>query len=326
MEKKLIGVDLGGTTAKIAVLTKDGEIEEKWSIRTNTEDKGSHIVREIGDSVNQKLTELQMDNSEFYGIGVGTPGTVNYETGTVKGAYNLNWVEEQNVSEELERLTGLSIQLDNDANVAALGERWKGAGEGGANVVFVTLGTGVGGGIFAEGKILHGVRGAAGEIGHVTVVPENGYQCTCGKTGCLETVASATGIVRVAKDLAKEYKGYSKLANLIQNGSKISSKLIFDFEKDGDPFAKKVVDRISFYLALALSHIGNMLNPEKIIIGGGVSAAGDALLKPVKAYFETMVFPTVLESTKLSIATRGNDAGVIGAAWLALPKEEENNI
>ncbi|WP_099220965.1 ROK family glucokinase [Listeria costaricensis] len=323
MEKKLIGVDLGGTTAKIAILTKDGDIEHKWSIKTNIDDQGSHIVREIGDSLNQKLTEMQLDNDQFYGLGMGTPGTVNYETGTVKGAYNLNWVEEQQVSKDLGNLTGLNVYLDNDANVAALGERWKGAGEGGANVVFVTLGTGVGGGIFAEGQILHGIRGAAGEIGHVTVMPENGYDCTCGKKGCLETVASATGVVRVAKDMAKEFTGNSKLKAAISNNEEITAKLVFDLGKEQDELAEKVIDRVSFYLALALSHIGNMLNPEKIIIGGGVSAAGDILLNPVTAYFETMVFPAVRESTKISIATRGNDAGVIGAAWLALPTDEE---
>ncbi len=322
MDKKLIGIDLGGTTAKIALLNKEGDITDKWTIKTNIEDNGKNIVQDIGNSLNQKLAELQVKSDEFYGIGMGTPGAVNFEKGTVKGAYNLNWVEEQNVSEDLERITGLKVHLDNDANVAALGERWKGAGEGGANVVFVTLGTGVGGGIFAEGKILHGVRGAAGEIGHVTVVPENGYDCTCGKKGCLETIASATGIVRVAKDLAKDFSGDSKLRDAILNDEEVTAKLVFDFEKENDELAKKVVDKISFYLALALSHIGNMLNPEKIIIGGGVSAAGDALLKPVIAYFETMVFPAVRESTKISIATKGNDAGVIGAAWLALPNEE----
>ncbi|EMG28157.1 putative glucose kinase [Listeria fleischmannii 1991] len=323
MDKKLIGIDLGGTTAKIAILTKDGEIAEKWTIKTNIEDNGSKIVRDIGDSLNQKLTDLQIDNNEFYGIGMGTPGAVNYEKGTVKGAYNLNWVDEQNVSEDLSRITGLKVYLDNDANVAALGERWKGAGEGGANVVFVTLGTGVGGGIFAEGKILHGVKGAAGEIGHVTVEPKDGYDCTCGKKGCLETIASATGIVRVAKDLAKEFNGDSKLLDAIKNKEEITAKLVFDLEREEDALAKLVVDKISFYLALALSHIGNMLNPEKIIIGGGVSAAGDALLTPVTNYFETMVFPAVRESTAISIATKGNDAGVIGAAWLALPTDEE---
>ncbi|EAD5842125.1 TPA_asm: ROK family glucokinase [Listeria innocua] len=322
MNKKLIGVDLGGTTAKLAILTKEGDIEEKWTIDTNIEDKGAHIVKDIGDSINQKLTDLQLDNDIFYGIGMGTPGTVNYETGTVKGAYNLGWAEEQNISEDLEKITGLKIELDNDANVAALGERWKGAGEGGANVVFVTLGTGVGGGIFAEGKILHGIRGAAGEIGHVTVVPENGYDCTCGKKGCLETVASATGIVRVAKDLAKEFTGESALKEAIDKQETITSKLIFELGAENDKLANETIDKISFYLALALSHIGNMLNPEKIIIGGGVSAAGDQLLTPVRNYFETMVFPAVKESTKLSIATKGNDAGIIGAAWLALPAED----
>ncbi|WP_163652758.1 ROK family glucokinase [Listeria sp. PSOL-1] len=323
MEKKLIGVDLGGTSVKMAILTKDGEVEEKWSIKTNISDNGSHIVKELGDSLNQKLTELGLDNQQFYGVGMGTPGTVNYEKGIVKGAYNLNWSKEQHVRDGLARITGLSIFLDNDANVAALGERWKGAGEGGANVVFVTLGTGVGGGIFAEGQILHGVRGAAGEIGHVTVMPENGYQCTCGKKGCLETVASATGIVRVAKEMAKEFSDVSELKQLISDEKEITSKKVFDLGKKNDQLAVAVIDRISFYLALALSHIGNMLNPEKIIIGGGVSAAGDSLLKPIVSYFEKMVFPVVRESTKISIATLGNDAGIIGAAWLALPDDED---
>lgn len=321
MDKKIIGVDLGGTTAKIAILTKDGDIEKKWTVDTNVDNGGENIVKNIGESINKALSEADIPKDAIYGIGMGTPGTVNYETGTVKGAYNLGWAEEQHVTEDLSKLTGLNVRLDNDANVAALGERWKGAGEGGENVVFVTLGTGVGGGIFAENQILHGVRGAAGEVGHITVEAHNGYQCTCGKTGCLETVASATGIVRVAKDIAKDFADDSKLKQSIKREEKITSKLVFEYASEGDELAKKVIDRISFYLGLALSHIGNMLNPEMIVIGGGVSAAGDALLKPVKKYYESMVFPTVLESTKLSIATKGNDAGVIGAGWLVLPKE-----
>lgn len=323
MEKKLIGVDLGGTTAKIAILTTDGKIEEKWSVETDISDEGSHIVRNIGDSINQKLTDLHLDHDTFYGIGMGTPGTINYETGTVKGAYNLNWAKEQNVATDLKNITGLDVHLDNDANIAAVGERWQGAGEGSANVFFVTLGTGVGGGIFAEGKILHGAKGAAGEIGHITVdTSKEAYDCTCGKKGCLETIASATGIVRVAKDLAKSFAADSKLKGSIQQGSEdITSKLIFDLVAEEDALAQKVVDHICFYLGLACSHIGNMLNPEKIIIGGGVSAAGDALLNPIQDYFEGMVFPAVRESTSISIATLGNDAGILGAAWLALPSE-----
>ncbi|MBC6308176.1 ROK family glucokinase [Listeria sp. FSL L7-1582] len=323
MEKKLIGVDLGGTTAKIAILTTDGTIEEKWSVETDISDEGSHIVRNIGDSINQKLTDLHLDHDTFYGIGMGTPGTINYETGTVKGAYNLNWAKEQNVATDLKNITGLDVHLDNDANIAAVGERWQGAGEGSANVFFVTLGTGVGGGIFAEGKILHGAKGAAGEIGHITVdTSKEAYDCTCGKKGCLETIASATGIVRVAKDLAKSFEADSKLKDSIQQGSEdVTSKLIFDLAAEDDTLAQKVVDHICFYLGLACSHIGNMLNPEKIIIGGGVSAAGDVLLNPIQDYFEGMVFPAVRESTSISIATLGNDAGILGAAWLALPSE-----
>lgn len=321
MDKKLIGVDLGGTTAKIAIVSKNGEIEKKWTLNTDINNDGRNIVKNIGDTINKTLADANIDKKIIYGIGMGTPGTVNYQTGTVKGAYNLGWVEEQPVEKELSNLTGLNVTLDNDANVAALGERWKGAGEGGENVVFITLGTGVGGGIFAENEIIHGVRGAAGEIGHLTVETHHGYPCTCGKTGCLETVASATGIVRVAKDIAKGFKEDSILKKHIENGDEITSKLVFDCANEGDKLADKVIDKISFYLGLALSHVANMLNPEKIIIGGGVSAAGEALLNPVKKYYESMIFPTILESTTISIATKGNDAGVIGASWLALPKE-----
>ncbi|APP11627.1 glucokinase [Lactiplantibacillus plantarum subsp. plantarum] len=316
MERKLIGVDLGGTTTKFAILTENGDIQQKWSIETTILDEGAHIVPNIIDSINHHIELYKMERSQFIGIGMGTPGTVDLDNGTVIGAYNLNWKTLQPVKAQIEKGTGIKFTLDNDANVAALGERWKGAGENGSDVVFVTLGTGVGGGIIADGRLLHGIAGGAGEIGHVTVEP-NGYMCTCGKKGCLEQYASATGVVHVARDMAEEFSGASKLKQLLDNGEEISSKITFDLAKEGDVLAKRVVDRVSYYLGLALANVGNTMNPSSIIIGGGVSAAGDFLLDQVISYFNQFTFPTIRDTTALKLAVLGNDAGVIGAGSLA---------
>ncbi|MCZ2491074.1 MULTISPECIES: ROK family glucokinase [Dellaglioa] len=316
MEKKLIGVDLGGTTVKFAILTETGEIQQKWSIETNVLDEGSHIVPDIIDSINHHIQLFDMTADQFSGIGMGSPGTVDRANGTVIGAYNLNWKTLQNVQSEIEAGTQITFAIDNDANVAALGERWKGAGEDDDEVAFITLGTGVGGGIIANGKLVHGVAGAGGEIGHITVEP-NGYMCTCGKRGCLEQYASATGVVRVARDMAEEFAGQSKLKEMLDDGQEITSKLVFDLAKDNDALGKMVVDRVSYYLGLACGNLGNMLNPAYIVIGGGVSAAGTFLLDQVTKYFKQFSFPTVRSSTSLKLAQLGNEAGVIGAASLA---------
>ncbi|WP_407271184.1 ROK family glucokinase [Radiobacillus sp. PE A8.2] len=312
--KKLIGIDLGGTTAKFAILTKDGEVQQKWSIPTNVQDEGKNIVPDIIESINHRLDLYGLTSENFLGIGMGSPGSVDINDGTVIGAYNLNWRTLQPVKEQIEAGTNIPFFIDNDANVAALGERWKGAGEGSGNVVFITLGTGVGGGIIAEGNLVHGV-GAAGEIGHITVDPE-GYACNCGSVGCLETVASATGIVRVARDLSEEYAGDSKLKWLIDDGQEVTAKTVFDQVKDGDPLADMVVERFYSYLGLACSNIANVLNPDSIVIGGGVSAAGETLINGVRKYFDKYAFPPIKSVTKLKLAELGNDAGVIGAASL----------
>ena len=316
MDKKLIGVDLGGTTIKFAILTAEGEIQQKWSVETNILDDGAHIVPDIIDSINHHLALYEMKPEQFIGIGMGTPGTVNIEAGTVIGAYNLNWKTEQNVKEAIEAGTGIKFAIDNDANVAALGERWKGAGNNADDVVFMTLGTGVGGGIIANGQMIHGL-GAGGEIGHINVEP-NGYLCTCGNKGCLETYASATGVVRVARDMAEEFAGKSELKRMLDDGEEISSKIIFDLAKEKDTLAAMVVDRVCYYLGLACANLGAITNPDYIVIGGGVSAAGKFLLDQVKDYFQKFAFPTVKTSTKLKLAELGNEAGVIGAASLAL--------
>ena len=309
MSKKIIGIDLGGTSIKFAILTLDGEVQEKWSIKTNILDEGSHIVDDMIESIAHRLKLLGLDAAEFQGIGMGSPGVVDREKGTVIGAYNLNWKTLQPVKEKIE---------SNDANVAALGERWKGAGENQPDVVFMTLGTGVGGGIVAEGRLLHGIKGAAGELGHITVDFDDPIQCTCGKKGCLETVASATGIVNLTRRYADVYEGTSQLKALIDNGEEVTAKIVFDLAKEGDALALIVYKNFARYLGLAIANIGSTLNPSKIVIGGGVSAAGDFLLDGVRKVFEENAFPQVRESTQLALATLGNDAGVIGAASLVL--------
>lgn len=319
MANKLIGIDLGGTTIKFAILTEEGEVQQKWAIETNILAEGSHIVPDIIESINHHIDLYDMKKEDFIGIGMGSPGTVDLEKGTVIGAYNLNWTTLQPVKEQIEAGTQIPFAIDNDANVAALGERWKGAGDNESDVVLVTLGTGVGGGIIAASNLLHGSAGAAGEIGHITIdTSDNAFDCTCGKKGCLETVASATGVVRVAQQLSEEYAGDSNLKLSIDDGQTVTAKDIYDSAKAGDKFAEMVVDKVHYYLGLACANIGNMLNPSYIVIGGGVSAAGDFLLDAVYEYFRKYTFPTVQENTKLKLAELGNDAGVIGAASLAL--------
>lgn len=319
-DQKIIGIDLGGTSIKFAILNQEGEIQQRWSQETNILDEGSHIIPDIIESINHHLDIYDMKPTQFSGIGMGSPGSVDRENGTVIGAFNLNWKQLVYPKRDIEAGTHIPFYIDNDANVAALGERWKGAGDNQPDVTFVTLGTGIGGGIIANDRLLHGVSGSAGEIGHVTVDPK-GYLCTCGKHGCLETVASATGVVRVARDMAEEYAGTAKLKELLDAGEEISSKIVFDLAKEGDPLATAVVDRVSYYLGFALANIGNTLNPSFIVVGGGVSAAGDFLLDKVRVAFAQNTFPNVRENTKIRLATLGNEAGVIGAASLVL----ENN-
>lgn len=318
MSKKIIGIDLGGTSVKFAILTQEGEVQEKWSIKTNILDEGSHIVDDMIESINHRLKLLNLSAEVFIGIGMGSPGVVDREKGTVIGAYNLNWKTLQPVKEKIEKATGIPFFIDNDANVAALGERWKGAGENQPDVVFMTLGTGVGGGIVAEGKLLHGVAGAAGELGHITVDFDQPILCTCGKKGCLETVASATGIVNLTRRYADEYAGDAELKKLIDNGEDVNAKIVFDLAKAGDELALIVYRNFARYLGIACANIGSILNPSTIVIGGGVSAAGEFLLDGVRKVYEENSFPQVRTSTKLALATLGNDAGVIGAASLVL--------
>ncbi|HEM3142110.1 ROK family glucokinase [Streptococcus suis] len=318
MSKKIIGIDLGGTSVKLAILTTEGEIQEKWSIKTNILDDGSHIVPDIIDSIQHRFETHGLTKDDFLGIGMGSPGVVDSEAGTVIGAYNLNWKTLQLVKEQFESALGLPFFIDNDANVAALGEQWVGAGNNNPNVVFMTLGTGVGGGVIAAGNLIRGVKGAGGELGHITVDFDEPFACTCGKKGCLETVASATGIVNLSRRYADQYAGDAKLKQMIDDGQDVTAKDVFDLAKEGDDLALIVYRHFSEYLGVACANIAAVLNPAYIVLGGGVSAAGEFLLDGVRKVFAENSFPQIKESTQIVLATRGNDAGVLGAASLVL--------
>ena len=327
MTKKIIGIDLGGTTIKFGILTVAGEVQDKWAIETNIIGNGQQIVPDIIASINHRLELYKLYKADFLGIGMGSPGSVDISKNTVIGAYNLGWETLQEVGAAIEAGVGLPFAIDNDANVAALGERWVGAGENNPDVIFMTLGTGVGGGIIAAGNLIHGVAGAGGEIGHVTVdTSSDAFACTCGKAGCLETVASATGVVRVARKLAEEYEGESAIKAAIDNCDAVSSKDIFVAAEADDKFADSVVEQVGQYLGLASGNLANTLNPDSIVIGGGVSAAGEFLRGRIEKYFNLYTFPQVRNSTKIKIAKLGNDAGIIGAASLALKFTENEAV
>ncbi|MBF0775545.1 glucokinase [Streptococcus azizii] len=318
MAKKIIGIDLGGTSVKFAILTEQGDIQEKWSIKTNILDEGSHIVPDIIDSITHHFETHQLTKDDFLGIGMGSPGVVDSKAGTVIGAYNLNWKTLQPVKEQIETAIGLPFFIDNDANVAALGEQWVGAGSNNPDVVFMTLGTGVGGGVIADGNLIHGFGGAGGELGHITVDFEDPITCTCGKKGCLETVASATGIVNLIRRYADTYAGDAELKKRIDDGQDVTAKDVFDLAKAGDDLALIVYRHFCRYLGIACANIAAVLNPAYIVLGGGVSAAGDFLLDGVNEVYLQNSFPQVAQTTKLALANLGNDAGVLGAASLVL--------
>ncbi|MFT8319284.1 MAG: ROK family glucokinase [Bacillus sp. (in: firmicutes)] len=325
-ENWVVGVDLGGTTVKIALLTLNGEIIENWEIPTDNSDEGKNITKDIAKSVDEHLEKWNHAKSDVLGVGMGAPGPFDYETGIIYNTVNLGWPDNFPLKERLETELGLPVSIDNDANCAALGEMWKGAGAGCKDLVCVTLGTGVGGGVIVNGQIVQGAKGAAGEIGHLTAVVENGALCNCGKTGCLETIASATGIVRLAKEMLIEEMIDSELQILLKKEGTFTAKDVFDAAKNNDKVAQDVIAFVASHLGLVLANIANTLNPQKIVLGGGVSKAGDVLLTPVKEDFQKYSFKSVAESTVIDVATLGNAAGVIGAAWLAKSKKLNSSV
>ncbi|WP_280768436.1 ROK family glucokinase [Salipaludibacillus daqingensis] len=314
----LLGIDVGGTTVKLAFIDEEGIIVEKWEIATNRDDKGKNIMKDVADAVLAKIAEQNISKEQILAAGVGAPGYIDVENGIIVEAVNLGW-KNYPIQEELEHLLQVPIVVDNDANLAAGGEKWKGAGEGAENLLAVTLGTGVGGGIIAGGEIIHGESGLAGEIGHITSVKSGGAKCNCGKSGCLETVASATGIARLGLE-AIQLKPEGYLKSILDETGTLTAKDVFDGAKKEDETALGVIKESTEHLGFALANLANALNPETIVIGGGVSKAGAFLVDYIRSAFNQFAIPKIAKETTIKIAKLENDAGVIGAAWLAKQK------
>lgn len=317
MMRYIIGLDIGGTSIKIGFMNEQGKILEKWEIRTNKENRGVSIVDDITTSITSKLGTLQIDKQNIIGIGVGAPGFIDVSSGFVYEAVNIGW-KNVDLAGQLRAKFGLPVFINNDANVAVLGENWKGAGHQSRNIIAVTLGTGVGGGIIANGKILDGVNGTAGEIGHFTVEPD-GYLCNCGRRGCLETIASATGIHRQAMEQIRQ-QPESNLAVYYQEKGEITTKDIFTFAGKGDELCLQILGYTFDVLGLVIANIGLIINPSKVLIGGGVSKAGGLVRRMTNHAFEKYALPRVYEVCEMKIAQLGNDAGIIGAAFLVKQK------
>ena len=311
MKKYAIGIDIGGTTVKLGLFSNEGELLHKWEIETRTIDNGKYILSDITESINTILNERNISKDEVLGAGVGVPGPVKSD-GTVLGCVNLGWPV-FNVSTVLGDLLNIPIKVANDANIAALGEMYKGGGIGCKNMIMVTLGTGVGGGVIIDGNIIDGFTGAGGEIGHINVNPHEKVSCNCGQKGCLEQYTSATGIVKLAKEILQKEACDSKLRN-IEN---ITAKDVFDLAKEEDELSLRVVEKFSYILGRTLANIACICNPETFVIGGGVSKAGDILLDNLKRSYTENAFYAITE-TEFKLATLGNDAGIFGGAKLAI--------
>ena len=312
MKPYAFGIDIGGTTVKCGFFNSDGSFVENWEIKTRKENDGALILPDIADSIREKMVAHGVTLDQVEGIGVGVPGPV-LDDGVVNGCVNLGWGV-FNVADKMRELIGdVRVEVGNDANVAALGEQWRGGGKGYKNVVMVTLGTGVGGGIIINGKILPGGHGAAGEIGHIQMRKNETAVCGCGKKGCLEQYASATGIVRMAKIALANEKKNTSLRDLDQAGC----KAIFDTAKTGDAVALGLVDMLGEMLGSALAHITAVVDPEVIVIGGGVSKAGQILLDAIIKYYRPAAFHACRD-TEFKLAVLGNDAGMYGAVRMVL--------
>ena len=310
MGKYCFGVDVGGTTVKLGLFNTNGDLLEKWEIPTVTEDNGKAILPDCAKSILKKMDEREMDRTEVVGVGIGAPGPIDSE-GTLYGAVNLGWGT-MSLKKELQTLLNMPVEAGNDANVAALGEAWQGGAKGYEDVVVVTLGTGVGGGIIINGKMVAGATGAAGEIGHMHVNDDETEPCNCGTCGCLEEYVSATGIVRMAKRKLAEDDRPS-----IMRKDDLSAKDVWDAVKAGDTVAIEVAEDFGWYLGKAMALVANVSNPEIFVIGGGVSKAGNVLLDYIQKYFQKYAFKGC-RGALFTLATLGNDAGIYGAARLVL--------
>lgn len=311
MSQYVFGVDIGGTTVKLGYFDTEGNVLDKWEIPTRKEDNGSRILPDVAASIEKKIKDAGIDRKDVAGVGVGAPGPVDSK-GVIYKTANLGWGV-FSIKETLENILKLPVMAGNDANVAALGEMWKGGGQGYKDLVVVTLGTGVGGGIIVDGKVVAGFNGAGGEIGHITVNHDEIEACNCGQYGCLEQYTSATGIVRVAKrKLAKTNDETS-----LRNFPELTAKDVFDEAKSGDAVALGLVDEVCGILGSTLSNIACVVDPEVVVIGGGVSKAGSILIESIQKHFVETSFHAC-RNTKFVIAGLGNDAGMYGCVQMLL--------
>jgi len=308
------GVDVGGTSVKIGLFSGEGELIEKWSVPTRTENNGEAILPDIAASIDAKSKEKGIADGEILGVGLGLPGPVD-DKGVIRKAVNLHWHDTFNVEEKLAACFKgrLKVKAGNDANVAALGEAWMGAGKGYKNIVMVTLGTGIGGGVIINGQIVTGTWGAAGEIGHIYTGADTKEPCNCGNRGCLEQFASATGIVRLLKE---ELENNPDEPTEMRDRP-LDSKNMWEAVKNGDRLSIRVAEKFGKYLGTGLSVVAGVLNPEIIIIGGGVSMSGDVIMPYITKNFKEHVFHASGD-TIFTRATLGNDGGIYGAAALLI--------
>ena len=312
MKEYAFGIDLGGTTAKIGLFTTSGALLEKWEVATDTSHAGEHILENLAAAILGKMKEQSIQPEQVEGVGIGVPGPVLDSSIVPIVCANLGGWGERNVSAQLSGLLdGLKVLVGNDANVAALGEIWMGAAKGAKNAVMVTLGTGVGGGVVVNGKVIDGVHGAGGEIGHITVNRHETAVCGCGKRGCLEQYSSATGVVRCMKKLLDENPDIP----CVLRGTEFAAKDVFDAARNGDALAAREVDEMSDTLGMALANIASTVDPEAFLVGGGVARAGDVLFAPLNKHFQEYAFKSCRE-TPIKQASLGNDAGIYGAVRL----------
>lgn len=307
------GVDVGGTTVKLGLFDASGRELDKWEIPTVKDNEGTAILPDVAKSILKKMEEKDISEADLAGIGIGVPGAVDDEGTLIGGAVNIGW-KPFNIPKELNAYINVPVKAANDANVAAFGEMWQGGGKGYSNMVAVTLGTGVGGGIIVNGNIVTGATGAAGEIGHIHMEDNETEECGCKNKGCLEQYASATGIVRLARRRLAE----DDVPSVLREGE-LSAKAVFDAVKAGDQVAIEIAERFGRYLGKGLALVGNVVNPEVFVIGGGVSKAGEILLSFVMPELQKYAFPPC-RGVKLALAKLGNDAGIYGAAGLILHK------
>ena len=312
MKKYCFGIDVGGTTVKMGLFTTEGELLDKWEIPTRKEDGGAYILNDVAASVEAKLAEKNIAKEDVAGAGIGVPGPT-LDTGYVSICVNLGW-KDKNPANELSELLSIPVKAGNDANVAALGEMWKGGGEGYLDVVLLTLGTGVGGGIIINGEIAPSHRGVGGELGHITVNPDEEATCNCGNHGCLEQYASATGVVRIAKKLLAASKEESSLRTL----ETVTAKDVFDAAKAGDHLAVEAVEVLGKYLGLVVANAALTVDPDVFVIGGGVSKAGQVLIDVITKYYHKFAKIIGDNKAKVVLAKLGNDAGIYGAARMVL--------